>query len=87
MRNTKRAEQLGQTKIFTDIAVIENEAHSTDVRAWLMAKIKINGTDFTKTQTGQLAKTKITQCTKQSSLCKTFNFYIVPELKRSEDFP
>ena len=37
------AEPLRWTKIFTDIAVIENEVHFTDVLAWLMATNKING--------------------------------------------
>ena len=48
MRIANRAEQLQQTKILTDIAVIGIEAHFTEVRAWLIASNKLMGTDFTK---------------------------------------
>ena len=57
----------------------------TSVRG-LWCRIKLTGTDFTKSPKEQLAKTKINQCTKQSSRFRTFNLYIATELKWSEDF-
>ena len=41
--------------IFTDIAVIKNEANFTNVRVWLMASNKINGDGFRQDPKGAIS--------------------------------